>query len=135
MAYPQFEDLKVWQKARELSVATSTVLVSCVDDRIKEQLQRDSLTILNNIAKGYERKGSHEFDRFLYIARGYCGEYKSTLYVAEDLQCITPEQRLALYETCTDIAKMLSGLIKHLKEDHTSHAPEVKVVEASASAA
>jgi len=103
------------------------VLVSCVDDRIRDQLQRDALTILNNIAKGYERKGSHEFDRFLFIARGYCGEYKSTLYVAEDLKCITTEQRAALYETCTDIAKMLSGLIKHLKEDQTSHAAEAAV--------
>jgi len=117
MAYPEFEDLKVWQKARELTVATVDVLRTCTNDQIRDQLQKDSLTILNNIAKGYERRGTHEFDRFLYIARGYCGEFRSTLYVAEDLKCITTEQRCALSETCVDVSKMLTGLINHMKEN------------------
>jgi four helix bundle protein len=114
MAYPQFENLKVWQKARELAVAITRELKDCKESNLRDQLQRVALSIMNNIAKGYERKGASEFDRFLYIARGYCGEFRSMLYVVEDLGCITNEQRMVLNETCVDISKMLSGLIKRI---------------------
>lgn len=114
MSYPQFEDLQVWQKAKELSAQVHSQLAKCEESNIKDQLQRSSIYLMNNIAKGMERKGSKEFDKFLYIARGYCGELKSTLYLAEDLKCINSKQREELQEQVVTVAKMLSGLIKSL---------------------
>ena len=123
MAYQQFEDLKVWQKAKDLSTAVFTQLAESPHLTIKEQLQKQAMNIMNNIAKGYERRGANDFERFLYIARGYCGELKSTLYLAEALQVISASQREGYFETVTDICKMLSGLIKKVNgsKDEDKH--------------
>jgi len=116
MSYPQFEDLKVWQKTRNLVVATADVLTkSSMRDTIPcKVILRDSLSILNNIAKGYEARENKSFPRYLTAARGYAGEFRSCLYVLADLNIITPEQREVMDQEARDIAKMLGGLIKHL---------------------
>ncbi|HDS11607.1 MAG TPA: four helix bundle protein [Candidatus Wirthbacteria bacterium] len=114
MSYPQFEELQVWQKARELAGGIHTQLASVSDSALADQLQRSSMYLMNNIAKGMERKGSTEFERFLYIARGYCGELKSSLYLAEDLGLIPTAQRESWHEDVITVAKMLSGLLKSI---------------------
>ena len=70
---------------------------------------------MNNIAEGFERKTNREFKRFLYIAKGYCGELRSMIYLAVELKLIDKEQCRKIYKCSTEISKLLSGLIKSLR--------------------
>lgn len=71
---------------------------------------------MNNIAEGYERRSNNEFRNFLYISKGSCGEVRSMLYIALDLNIITKPQYDELNELCIEVSRMLSGLIKTLDD-------------------
>ena len=114
----QFEDIKSWQKARELS--KEVYLISDIgnfgkDFSLKDQVRRCSVSISSNIAEGYERQSDKEFARFLYIAKGSCGELRSQIYLALDLNYISIKQAGKLQSQAIEISKMISGLIKYLK--------------------
>lgn len=91
----RFEELWIWQQARELVQAIyHDVAIGAVAGRdygFKGQLQRAGISIMNNIAEGFERYTNVEFARFLDISKGSCGEVRSLYYVAEDLQYISKE--------------------------------------------
>ena len=70
---------------------------------------------MNNIAEGFERMSDKEFKRFLFIAKGSCGEFRSMLYLALKLSYINKDQFNFLNQESTEISKMISGLIKVLK--------------------
>lgn len=83
-----FEDLKVWQLARELvrSVYRLTRDVQFGSDQgLRDQIRRAAVSCMANIAEGFERGSNKEFIRFLFMARGSAGEVRSHLYVAGDL--------------------------------------------------
>ena len=69
---------------------------------------------MNNIAEGFERKSNNEFKYFLYIAKGSCGEVRSMLYLAKELNTISKESFDEKYQLAEEISKVLSGLIKTL---------------------
>jgi len=69
---------------------------------------------MNNIAEGFERKGNKEFSRFLYISKGSCGEVRSMLYLALELEYINKNEFNHLYDLTSEISKMLAGFIKVL---------------------
>ena len=73
-----------------------------------------TVSIMNNIAEGYERKTNNEFKHFLFIAKGSCGEVRSMLSLALDLEKIKTSDYERLYKSSEEISKMLSGLIKTL---------------------
>ena len=79
------------------------------------QIQRASISVMNNIAKGFERKSNNEFKHFLYVAKGSYGEVRSMLYASMDLKKISEDDFNALYSRAMEISKILSGLIKTLK--------------------
>jgi len=83
-----FEDLKVWKSSRVLVKTiynlTSYALFS-KDYGLKDQIQRASVSIMTNIAEGFERDNNKEFIRFLLYSKGSAGEVRSLLYVAKDL--------------------------------------------------
>jgi four helix bundle protein len=83
----RFEELVAWQKARSLTSqiyrATETGTISR-DFGLKDQLRRAAVSIMANIAEGFERGKPTEFHQFLSIAKGSCGELRSHLYVAVD---------------------------------------------------
>lgn len=88
MTYERFEDLPVWNAAQELAVDVySLVERACFDRKgdLRNQLQRASLSVSNNIAEGFERGTTNELIAFLYIARGSAGETRSALRFAERL--------------------------------------------------
>ncbi len=66
-----------WQKAKDLSVAIYRLFETRKDFGFKDQIQRASVSVMNNIAEGFERKGDKEFAYFLYIAKGSYGEVRS----------------------------------------------------------
>jgi four helix bundle protein len=80
----------------------------------KDQLQRAAVSIMNNIAEGYERRTNNDFRHFLYIAKGSSGECRSLIDLGLELGYFTSQKSKSMYELAVEIAKMISGLIKTL---------------------
>lgn len=114
MKIEKFEDILAWQKAKSLSLFMYTSFKSNKDYAFRDQIQRASVSILNNIAEGFERKGDKEFSHFLFIAKGSCGELRSMLYLALELKYISEKDFQKMYTESVEISKMLSGFIKSL---------------------
>ena len=114
MKFDRFEDIIVWQKAGLFSMEIYELFRDSRDFGFKDQICRAAVSIMNNIAEGYERKGNKEFVRFLYIAKGSCAEVRSMLYLALKLNYMSNIQFTKLRKDSTEISKMLSGLIKTL---------------------
>jgi four helix bundle protein len=115
MGINKFEDIIAWQKGGELSLAIYKQFKESRDFGLKNQIERASVSIMNNVAEGFERQSNKEFIYFLYIAKGSCGEVRSMLYLARRLDYINDKQFNYFYELSIEISKLLSGLIKSLK--------------------
>ena len=109
-----FEDLLVWQKAiaHTIEIYKRFQLVS--DFGFKNQIQRASISISNNIAEGFERGSDRDFRRFLFISQGSCSEVKSMIFIALKLNYISSGEFSIIYGQLNEIGKMLFGLIKTL---------------------
>jgi len=110
----KFEDIISWQKARKLTVKVYHTFENTNDFGYKNQIERASVSIMNNIAEGFDRKSNKEFSHFLYIAKGSCAEVRSMLYLAKDLNKIEDKKHKEFHELTIEISKLLSGLIKTL---------------------
>lgn len=111
----RFEDLTFWQKARELTRDIYRTLKDCRDHGFKDQIQRASVSVMSNIAEGFERGTRQEFVNYLYIAKGSSGEVRAQLYVAYDVGYITAENFKVLKFKVEEISKLLSAFIKGVK--------------------
>ena len=114
----KFEDLKVWQKAREINLIIYAVTNKgsfSKDFGMRDQIRRASISILSNIAEGFERNGTKEFKQFLSFAKASAGEVRSQLYVAKDLEYISNEEFVKAFDKISEVSKMISGLINYLK--------------------
>ncbi|HVY36039.1 MAG TPA: four helix bundle protein [Candidatus Paceibacterota bacterium] len=109
-----FEDIQAWQKAKALTVLIYEDFSTCKDFSFKNQIERASVSIMNNIAEGFERQTNKEFRNFLYIAKGSCGEVRSMLSVAKDLHYIHEKKFEVVTNLSLEVIKMISGLIKKL---------------------
>lgn len=114
MKIEKFEDIIVWQKAKDFTISIYNIFGKINDFRFRDQIQSASVSIMNNVAEGFERKGDKEFSRFLYIAKGSCGEVRSMLYLALEFEYINHNRFQILYENSIEISRMLSGFIKKL---------------------
>ena len=114
MQIQRFEDIVTWQRAKEVTIQIYLIFKHSKDFAFKDQIQRASVSIMNNIAEGYERQSNKEFKQFLYIAKGSCGELRSMLYLAVELDYMSEEKYVKLGIQVTEISKMLSGFIKTL---------------------
>lgn len=114
MKIEKFEDIVSWQKSRELTVTIYSTFSETKDYNFKNQIERASVSIMNNIAEGYERKSNQEFKYFLFVAKGSCAEVRSMLYLALDLKYISENTFINLIDKTLEISKLLSGLIKVL---------------------
>ena len=114
MKIERFEDIIGWQKAKILTVKVYSLFGKSKDFGFKDQIQRASVSIMNNIAEGFERKSNNEFKQFLFIAKGSCGEVRSMLILAKELHKIKEDEAKILIKISEEISKILSGLIKTL---------------------
>jgi four helix bundle protein len=113
----RFEDIKAWQAARELVSAVYRVSGRGKFEKdfgLRDQIQRASVSVMANIAEGFERGSDKEFHRFLYIAKGSAGEVRSHLFVALDLGYISDEEFSDLRAKSEEVSKSLSGFITYL---------------------
>lgn len=114
MRIEKFGDIIAWQKAQTLTLAIYESFKLSRDYGFRDQIQRASVSIMNNIAEGFERKGNKEFKHFLFIAKGSCGEVRSMLYLSYKLKYVSKQEFEVLYPQSVEISKMLSGFIKTL---------------------
>ena len=108
-----FEELAAWKKARELANAiyaltNDTPLAK--DFGLRDQLRRASVSVLSNIAEGFERDTTPDFIHFLFMAKGSAGEIRAQLYVALDQNLISKEQ----FDNASTSARHVSGIIARL---------------------
>ena len=119
----KFEDLAVWQEARTLvrEVYATTQSGRFVKDfGLRDQGRRAAVSVLSNIAEGFERGGNKEFTHFLYLAKGSAGEVRSQLYAALDLGYLEQKSFDQLCNLAGNVSRQLSGFIKYLNRTQTT---------------
>jgi four helix bundle protein len=114
MKIQKFEDIIAWQKAKELTLLIYTLFRDLKDFSFKNQIERASISIMNNIAEGFERQTNKELKHFLYISKGSAGEVRSMSSLAVDLRYLNSDEQKKVEDLCVEISKLLSGFIKTL---------------------
>ena len=114
MRIEKFEDIIAWQKGKDLTINVYLVFKNCKDFSFKNQIERASVSIMNNIAEGFERKTNKELKNFLFIAKGSAGEVRSMLNLGLELKYVCEEDFRKTYDLTLEISKLLSGFIKTL---------------------
>jgi four helix bundle protein len=114
MTIEKFEDIVSWQRAKDLTLEIYKTFENSKDFNFKTQIHRASISIMNNIAEGFERKSNKEFKQFLFIAKGSAGEVRSMLHLGLDLKYFNKEKFDELHDKVIIISKMLSNFIKTL---------------------
>jgi len=115
----KFEELIAWQKSRELTKAVYKLTNGKEFGRdfgLKDQIQRAAVSIMSNIAEGFERAGRAEFHQFLVIAKGSCAEVRSQVYVALDAGYISKAEFDRIQEMAIETARIINGLRSSLKK-------------------
>jgi four helix bundle protein len=117
MTIKRFEELEIWQKARELCkkirlIADSSSLSK--DFGLRNQVLDSSGSVMDNIAEGFERDGMKEFLNFLYYSKGSLGETRSQVHRIYDSGYIDEEKYKELLEDCFNLSGQIKGFINYL---------------------
>ncbi|MBK6985719.1 MAG: four helix bundle protein [Bacteroidetes bacterium] len=113
----KFEDLDVWQLARQLNIKIVPLLEKLSEAKnydLKSQLDRSAGSVMDNISEGFERDGNREFIQFLAISKGSLGEVRSQLYRTLDRRFLEKEEHDLLQEECLLLAGKLGKFISYL---------------------
>lgn len=114
-----FEDLIAWQKARVLTKEIYTITkrdAFARDFGLRDQIQRAAVSVMSNIAEGFERDNPGDFQRFLQIAKASCGEVRSQLYIALDIGYVEHLDFQRLSELAKETSRIIAGLIKSVAQ-------------------
>ena len=114
----RFEDIEAWRAARLLTngIYDSTDSGEFGRDfAFKNQIRRAAVSIVSNIAEGYERDGDREFIQFLFVAKGSCGEVRAQLYLAHYRRYLDDARFQELFNRTLEVSRMIDGLIKYLR--------------------
>jgi four helix bundle protein len=114
----RFEDMEIWQQARELNIKILPylkVLSEVREFELKNQLDRASGSVMDNIAEGFERDGNKEFIQFLAIAKGSLGEVRSQLYRISDRNLIDTENFESLLKDCLSLSGKIAAFMSYLR--------------------
>ena len=106
------ENLYIWKESRVVVNLIYQMLMDNRDYGFKDQIQRAAVSIMNNIAEGFESGSDAKFINFLNIAKGSCSEVRSMLYLCEDLQYCTSETRIDLQ---SQVKKISTGIVKMIE--------------------
>jgi four helix bundle protein len=119
MTVKRFEELEIWQKARELCLKIRQITETTSlgkDFSIKDQILRSSGSVMDNIAEGFERDGKKEFINFLYIAKGSLGETRSQVHRSFDAKHFNEETYQELLNDCLNLSGKISHFISYLSK-------------------
>src|ERR1041385_1087769 len=117
--FQTFEEIEAWQKARALTrriYDVSDIGAFARDFGLLDQIRRACVSIVSNIAEGFERSGTGEFVQFLSAAKGSSGEVRAQLYVALDRNYIDQATFRELNQEATQVSRMISGLMAYLRQ-------------------
>lgn len=120
--FRRFEDIEAWQKARELTKVVYQLSGRghfAKDFGLRDQTRRASVSIMANIAEGFERDGTGEFIQFLAIAKGSAAEVLSHAYVAFDQGLIHQSDLDWLNEKTSEVRRMMAALMTYLRKSGT----------------
>ncbi len=115
----RFEDLEIWRKSRFLAKEIYTLTNEgplCKNFRLRDQMGGSCGSVMDNIAKGFERGSKLEFINSLTIAKGETGELKSQLYRCTDAGYISETKFKELYSACDELTKMITSFIAYLNK-------------------
>ncbi len=115
----RFEDLEAWKMSREVTKGIykiSSLGLFAQDFGLRDQIRRASVSVMSNIAEGFERDGDKEFVQFLAVAKASAGEVRSQLYVAFDQNYISESEFDSIYQKLTETSRVISGLMKYLQQ-------------------
>lgn len=114
----RFEEIDAWQTARELTkliyIFTDEVKFAR-DFGLKDQIRRASVSIMSNIAEGFESQTQAQFIRYLGIAKASAGEVRSQLYVSRDLNYVTEEQFSNGFRMAEKNSRQIARFIAYLE--------------------
>ncbi len=115
----RFEDIESWKRARVLVAELYQITGSgsfSRDFALRDQIRLAGISIMLNIAEGFGRRTDKEFGQHLFVASGSIAEIQSALYIALDQKYIQEEDFRELYDQCSETARLVSGLIKYLRQ-------------------
>lgn len=116
--YTKLEDIITWQKSKALAIDIYKITYEPLfskDFGLKDQIRRAAISVPSNIAEGFGRGGTNEFRNFLSIAKGSLYEVKTQLIIAHELNLVDDTNKEKLIINIEEIAGMISGFIKYLK--------------------
>ena len=119
MSVKTFEDMEVWKEARRLTQRIYHLTKNedfSKDFGLRDQIRRAAVSIMSNIAEGFERGGNQEFVQFLYVAKASCGEVRSQIYVALDQNYVANIEVGELTKSFKRLSSMISNLITYLRK-------------------
>ena len=115
----RFEDIQSWQKGRDLCKMVYAITNKDRFSRdwgLRDQMRRAALSIVSNIAEGFESQNNRTFVRYLYVAKASCGEVRSQAYVALDQDYASQTEFDAIYATATETSRLIAGFISYLRK-------------------
>lgn len=115
MKIERFEDIESWREARLLVSEIYQLFTSIKDYGFRDQIQRAAISVMTNIAEGFDRASNKEFIQFLVISRGSVSEVKSLSYAALDIGYIDKDTFTRISERCLKLTSLLNGFIRYLK--------------------
>ena len=115
--FNRFEEIESWKRARRIV----NQIYNLTDQRefykdfsLKDQIRRSSVSIMSNIAEGFEREGNKEFVSFLSVAKGSCAETLSQLYIALDRDYISDKEFREVSDELQQTGRLIGGLMSYL---------------------
>ena len=117
--FERFQDIDAWKKARELTrevYAASKVQPFSRDFALRNQIRKATISVMSNIAEGFERGGTREFIQFLSIAKASAGEVQSQLYIALDQGYLSEDACSRVMSPAEETGRIIGGLMKYLRQ-------------------
>jgi len=115
----KFEDIESWKRARRFTNEIYKITGAgkfARDFGLRDQIRRAAVSVLSNIAEGFERGGDNEFLQFLSMAKASCGEARAQLYIALDQNYISATDFNALSNSANEVSQLIAGLMKYLRQ-------------------
>lgn len=110
-----FEQIESWKEARSLVKDIYAIFRDSKDYGFRDQIQRAAISVMSNIAEGFDRGSNKEFIQFLVIARGSASEVKSLAYAGLDIGYLATDSFENIDRKCTNLSNMINGFIRYLR--------------------